>query len=149
MQDQTRHRRAARYAPMQLMRALLALLFVLVALFRPAKAEETPKKAQNPNENSAVGINLSGISYYSTEIVFVDLFKHSQPWKSQVPGKPYGQGGPLDLTDDGWVQSLAGDGQFADSIILSSIADRYPRGVYTCLYDGPYCVVRIAQLRLR
>jgi len=44
MQDQTRHRRAARYAPMQLMRALLALFFVLVALFRPAKAEETPKK---------------------------------------------------------------------------------------------------------
>jgi len=125
-----------RYAPMQLMRALFALFFVLVALFRPAKAEETPKKSQNPNENSAVGINLSGISYYSTEIVFVDLFKHSQPWKSQAPGKPYGQGGPLDLTDDGWVQSLAGDGQFADSIILSSIADRYPRGVYTCLYDG-------------
>jgi len=90
----------------------------------------------HPNEDSALGINLGGVRYWSTEIVFVDLFKHSQTWKSQAPGKEYGQGGPLDLTEDGWVRSLADGGQFADSIILSPIKDRYPGGIYTCLYDG-------------
>ena len=47
-----------------------------------------------PNENSALGINLAGVTYWSAEIVFVDLFKHSQTFKSQAPGKGYDQGGP-------------------------------------------------------
>jgi len=109
---------------------LLALLIFVVGIGTAGE------KAGKPNENSAFGINLGGVTYWSTEIVFVDLFKHSQTWKSQAPGKKYGQGGPLDLTKDGWVRSLADNGQFADSIILSSINERYPGGVYTCLYDG-------------
>jgi len=115
---------------------LFQLIFVLTVLCGYVSAAELYKRAQSLNWNSAVGINLGGVSYYSTEIVFVDLFKHSQPWKSQEPGKPYGQGGRLDLTPDGWVRSLAEGGHFADSIILSSINDRYQPGVYTCLYDG-------------
>ena len=89
-----------------------------------------------PNDNSALGINLGGVTYWSSEIVFVDLFKHSQTFKSQAPGKGYAQGGPLDLTADGWVRSLRGDGQFADSIVLSRPKLGYPAGVYTCLYEG-------------
>ena len=88
------------------------------------------------NENSALGINLASVTYWSAEIVFVDLFKHSQTWKSQAPGKGYDQGGPLDLTEDGWLRSLRGDGHFADSIILSRPELGYPAGVYTCLYEG-------------
>lgn len=88
------------------------------------------------NERSALGINIAGVTYWSAEIVFVDLFKHSQTWKSQAPGKGYDQGGPLDLTDEGWVRSLRGDGHFADSIILSKPKLGYPVGVYTCLYQG-------------
>lgn len=94
------------------------------------------EKGQFLNQNSALGINLGGVTYYSTEIVFVDLFKHSQQFKSQAPGKSYGQGGPLELTEAGWVRSLADNGQFADSIVLEPINDRYIGGVYTCLYDG-------------
>jgi hypothetical protein len=89
-----------------------------------------------PNDNSALGINIAGVTYWSSEIVFVDLFRHSQTFKSQAPGKSYGQGGPLDLTETGWVRSLAGDGQFADSIILSRPPLGYPAGVYTCFYEG-------------
>jgi hypothetical protein len=107
---------------------LLPIVFVMVFV--------AAARAEGPNEKSSVGINLGGVTYYSTEIVFVDIFKHSQPWKSQAPGKKYGEGGPLELTEDGWVKSLRGDGQFADSIILSSINNRYPGGVYTCFYDG-------------
>jgi hypothetical protein len=76
------------------------------------------------------------VTYWSSEIVFVDLFKHSQTFKSQASDANYGQGGPLDLTETGWVRSLGADGQFADSIILSQPKLGYPGGVYTCLYDG-------------
>jgi len=89
-----------------------------------------------PNDNSALGINIAGVTYWSSEIVFVDLFKHSQTFKSQVPGAGYAQGGPLDLTQTGWIRSLRGDGHFADSIILSRPPLGYPAGVYTCLYEG-------------
>jgi hypothetical protein len=88
------------------------------------------------NDSSSLGINLSGVTYWSSEIVFVDLFKHSQTFKSQAPGKSYGQGGALDLTPDGWVHSLAAGGQFADSIILSQPKLGYPAGTYACFYDG-------------
>jgi hypothetical protein len=111
--------------------SLLAAILILFVSACVSRANET-----SPNQNSALGINLGGITYYSTEIVFVDLFKHSQTWKSQAPGQKYGQGGPLDLTQDGWVKSLTANGQFADSIILLSINGRYPGGIYTCLYDG-------------
>ncbi len=89
-----------------------------------------------PNDGASLGINLGGVTYWSSEIVFVDLFKHSQTFKSQAPGKSYGRGGPLDLTENGWVRSLAPGGQFADSIVLSRPRLGYPEGVYTCLYDG-------------
>jgi hypothetical protein len=93
-------------------------------------------RAGAPNENSAVGINIAGVTYWSSEIVFVDLFRHSQTFKSQAPGAGYGQGGPLDLTETGWVRSLNGNGHFADAIILSRPPLGYPAGVYTCLYEG-------------
>ena len=89
-----------------------------------------------PNGNSALGINIAGVTYWSSEIVFVDLFRHSQTFKSQGPGKGYDQGGPLDLMETGWVHSLNGDGHFADSIVLSRPPLGYPAGVYTCFYEG-------------
>ena len=111
------------------------LIGQLVWLSAAAGIEPTTQRAR-ANENSALGINLGGVTYYSTEIVFVDLFKHSQPWKSQAPGRKYGQGGPLDLTPAGWIRSLMPGGQYADSIILSRLPGGYPAGIYTCLYDG-------------
>jgi hypothetical protein len=117
-------------------RVFFALQFVLLCSLISVGITTPGKKNDWSNKDSALGINLGGVTYWSTEIVFVDLFKHSQTWKSQAPGKKYGQGGPLDLTEDGWVRSLADNGRFADSIILSSINSRYPGGIYTCLYDG-------------
>ena len=117
-------------------RHFLSLLVVLFVLFASVGSGVTGERQSSSNESSALGINLGGVTYYSTEIAFVDLFKHSQPWKSQAPGKKYGQGGSLDLTDAGWVRSLADNGQFADSIVLSSINGRYPGGIYTCIYGG-------------
>jgi len=107
--------------------------FLGAAAFAPADAAE---RKTWPNDRSAVGINLGGVTYWSTEVVFADLFKHSQTWKSQRPGQPYAQGGPLDLIGDGWIRSFAPGGQFADSIVLTGLTDRFPRGPYTLLYDG-------------
>ena len=112
----------------------LAMPLVLLVLLLSMGIAAAGEKKDWPNEASAFGINLGGVTYWSTEIVFVDLFKHSQTWKSQAPGKRYGRGGTLDLTKDGWVRSLADNRRFSDSIILSSIKDRYPRGGYTCHY---------------
>ncbi len=88
------------------------------------------------SNRASLGINLSGVTYWSSEIVFVDLFKHAQTFKSQAPGKSYGQGGPLDLTPDGWVHSLTAGGQFADSIVLTRPRLGYPGGTYSCFYEG-------------
>ncbi|HEX40749.1 MAG TPA: hypothetical protein ENN81_01640, partial [Phycisphaerales bacterium] len=38
--------------------------------------------ADYPNDRSPLAINLGGITYYTSEVVFVDLFKHSQTFKS-------------------------------------------------------------------
>jgi hypothetical protein len=129
----TRFRKELRRKKIQ---AFFALQLVLLWLLLSVGITAAGETKDWPNKDSALGINLGGVTYWSTEIVFVDLFKHSQTWKSQAPGKKYAQGGELALSKDGWVQSLADNGQFADSIILSSINGRYPGGVYTCLYDG-------------
>jgi len=114
------------------MRTLVLCTFLLATSCLVGIAGEQ----EAPNAASALGINLGGVTYWSSEIVFVDLFKHAQTFKSQAPGKGYGQGGPLELTEDGWVQSLRDDGHFADSIVLSRPKLGYPGGVYTCLYEG-------------
>ncbi len=112
------------------------LLGVLVTLAACATAEADKPNADAVNASADLGINLAGISYWSSEIVFVDLFKNSQPFKSQRPGAKYGQGGPLDLDADGWIRSFAANGQSADSIIFLRIPRGWPEGIYTCLYDG-------------
>ncbi len=86
------------------------------------------------NDGSPAGINLSRVCYWSTEFPFKDLFKQSQPWQSQIKGKPYGQGPPLNLSSLGWVQWLRA-GQAADTLITRTPMD-YEPGSYVCRYHG-------------
>ena len=83
-----------------------------------------------------LGLNLSGVSYYSSEIVFVDAFKQAQLWTSHAPGKPWGQGGLLELDEKGNLKKLAEGGQYAESLIFHELDGHYPAGEYTCFYDG-------------
>ena len=80
-----------------------------------------------------VGINLASVSYYSAEYPFVDVFRSSQPLMSQKRGKEYGQGGPLDLREDGYPRRLP-DGQYVDSMLM--MGKHAPGGKYVCLYKG-------------
>ena len=93
-----------------------------------------PGAAPAQQAKPPMGINLAGISYWSTEIPFVDVFKASQPFISQAKGRSYGKGDKLDLRDDGYPKQLPPD-HWADSIVLGNQA-MYKGGEYVCLYDG-------------
>lgn len=88
-----------------------------------------------PAADRPFGLNLAGVTDWSTELVFVDAFKTARPWVSQAEGKPWGQGGPLEVDGNGFVKRLA-PGQVAEALMLVDQQGRYPAGDYLCLYDG-------------
>lgn len=106
------------------------ILAVLLSLFH------VNSLSANADRGASIpmGINLTSVCYWSTEHPFMDIFKTSQPWRSQRKGAPYGKGGILDLDSKGWVQSLQ-PGQWADAL-LCRCGGHYPAGEYICLYDG-------------
>ncbi|MDM8543410.1 hypothetical protein QUF90_20240 [Desulfococcaceae bacterium HSG9] len=107
-------------------------LFLTLSFIFPSAGR--PFQPSTHNIKISIGINLTSVSFWSTELVFVDIFKQSQPWKSQEKGKAYEQGPPLALSDKHWVKRLL-PGQMADSIMLR-VGGHYPSGRYVCLYDG-------------
>jgi RNA polymerase sigma factor (sigma-70 family) len=104
---------------------------------RPASAS-VPTRFPSAREpaDCPVGVGLTGLNFYTPEMVFVDLFKQSSRWIPQkVSSGPFDTKETLDLTDDGWIASLA-PGQAAASLMCRNIGGRYPGGNYACLYEG-------------
>ena len=91
-------------------------------------------KAAQPSAPFELGLNLSSVVYYSSELPFADLFKLSQ-WVSQAPGKPWGQGGELDLDANGWVRKLA-PGQMAQAMFCGDTGTYFAGKQLTCTFDG-------------
>ncbi len=86
--------------------------------------------------HAPVGLNLAGVVDWSTQLVFVDVFKQSRAWIPQhVSGGAWDTGEPLSLTSEGWIASLA-SGQAAGTLMTRDLAGRYPGGQYVCLYEG-------------
>jgi hypothetical protein len=113
---------------------LLGLLtFALLTIALSTRARFVP--AAEPTEKPPLGLNLASVTDWSSEVVFVDAWKAARAWIGQGWGKPYGQGGPLDLDALGQVRSLA-PGQFAETVICTGFEKRFPAGVFTCLYEG-------------
>ncbi|MFD0672403.1 sugar-binding protein [Cohnella sp. GCM10027633] len=79
------------------------------------------------NENSPLGMNLSGVADWGTQQPFKDVFKSARGWNNDAadPG--------LDLDENGWVKSL-GAGQTAYALLL--VGDFYEEADYVVLYDG-------------
>ena len=71
------------------------------------------------NAHSPLGMNLMKNVSYASCCAFVDGWKHARQWISQKPGMGWGEGGPLDLDENGWVRSLAVD-QYAENVIMDS-----------------------------
>lgn len=112
--------------PIIMVKALFCIILLL-----PLSHSLAQSYAQN---GFPMGINLTSLCYWSPESPFVDIFKQSQPWKSQRKGAESGKGSPLDLDENGWIRSLA-PGQWADSL-MNRGHGHYPAGEYVCLYDG-------------
>lgn len=111
-----------------MIRNALLLVCCLLTFANQSFAQRNP-----PNAKSPLGINLSGVVDYATEMPFVDVFKPSRPWISQQQGKPWGQGPKLELTPEGWVKRLQ-PGQYATTLMC--VAGGHPAGTYVCLYEG-------------
>jgi hypothetical protein len=88
---------------------------------------------QEITKSAPLGINLSSVSYYSSEMVFTDIFKQSQVWQESWDDPEQEKQGLL-LDDQGWVEMLA-PGQKAETL-LCRVEGHYPAGVYTCSYQG-------------
>ncbi len=103
------------------------LLLVLACL--------TPVSAQSPTSKPPLGMNLSGVVDWSSELVFVDAFKSARSWISQAKGQPWGKGGPLATDARGHLLRLRPD-QYAETVVWTGFEQRYPTGTYVCLYSG-------------
>lgn len=94
-----------------------------------------PFTAKTPNAKSPLGINLSSVEDWNSELPFVDVFKMARmPWFSQKEGASWNQGGELKLTTAGYPAKLE-PGHYAETVMLDN-GGRYPAGQYTVLYDG-------------
>lgn len=89
-----------------------------------------------------VGTNLNGVTYYSAQLPFVDLFKTSSPWLTQNSKtwntKEFSE---LNLDASGWVKSLPRSGSATANYtqvatLINRDIGRYPGGRYVVLYDG-------------
>ncbi|OWF45168.1 uncharacterized protein LOC110457373 [Mizuhopecten yessoensis] len=93
-----------------------------------------------PNRGVSVGMNLGGLSYYSSEVKFVDVAKESMEWITQRrEGAQAHQWNTQEeatvaYDDDGYPKRLE------DTMILVTLMLRgghwSPGGNYTILYDG-------------
>jgi hypothetical protein len=117
------------------MRRIVIALFVLAAIAFIIWLAVRPTRAAAAPTHPPLGINLSGVVDWSSEIVFVDAFKSSRPWLSQAQGKPFGQGGELALDEQGNVTSLR-EGQWAEALMYVDIGSHYPGGKYILTYEG-------------
>jgi hypothetical protein len=129
----------------------LALMLALAAplLLRDGdRAPQASSTGSSLSETASVGINLSGISDWSTQIPFLDVFRASRRWvpqcSSQDPGCDDSWGTEeddlLDLDEHGWVKSLPApeDPPIYTRVGTLMLRDlgRYPGGKYVVLYEG-------------
>lgn len=80
----------------------------------------------------ALGTNLAAVTYYDGATVFANIVEQAGDWVPQDDGRPWGEGPPLDLRDDGWPRRLAG-GQFGSLVLADS---HYPSGRYPVSWSG-------------
>lgn len=81
------------------------------------------------NSSSPLGIGLSEITDWSTELPFLDAFRSARVWQTEP------QGQPLELDQNGWIKSIP-PGTKVITMVLREIPNMYPAGRYVALYDG-------------
>lgn len=97
-----------------------------------------------PGGNASIGMNLSEVTYYSREWVFVDAMKSARPWVSTNPnGQPFSTGQTVQTDANGWPELQ--QGQAAHTLLLiekpevlppeTSTSNGYPAGTYNVYFD--------------
>lgn len=87
-------------------------------------------------DKGSLALNLAEVTYYSTELPYVDLFRTADKWLSQeVVGSAWNNGLPVATDANGWVSSLQPN-QAAAVLVAAALGGNYPAGVYTLLFDG-------------
>lgn len=114
--------------------AALAPMLLLMGCQQILLPDGTPLPPNPTTRPGNVGMNVGWVADFSTELPFVDVVKMARPWVSNRTGQPWGQGGPLALDADGWIQRLDA-GQYGTMLMLG-VQGHYPAGRYTLLYDG-------------
>lgn len=72
------------------------------------------------NRNSSLGVNLGGLTYYSSEIKFVDVAKESSNWVTQRWGNhswDTHEHATINMRSDGYPASLPGDVKLLFSVV--------------------------------
>ena len=93
------------------------------------------------NNNIPLGTNLSSISYYSSQVPFLDEMKSSKSWitQNQQTWNTQEQN-LLELDDNGWVKSLPSEGAEANYTRVGTLLFRghnnYLPGDYIVTYEG-------------
>ena len=103
--------------------------------------------APSPNQDSAFGINLNGVSYWSTQWALLDVMKHASNgtgalWSTTNADTYAGNTGHqerLQLDDQGWPMTLPArndpDFHYVTTVIYQD-NPHYSVGEYSILYDG-------------
>jgi hypothetical protein len=108
--------------------AVIVAAGVLLAATPTRVAPAAPTAAAN---TPSVGVNLSGLSYWGAEWMFVDLVKRIKDWGGKV-GKSYR------VDENGWITWLApstrGIAQLGDGD--KGFERNFPLGRYVALYKG-------------
>ncbi|MBD2463651.1 DUF4114 domain-containing protein [Oscillatoria sp. FACHB-1407] len=90
-------------------------------------------------QSTQVGTNLDSVTYYSTQLPFIDLFKASAPWVTQTNTTwDTKESSKLDLDANGWVRSLPQSGANFTKVgtLMNRVGGNYPGGRYVVLYEG-------------
>lgn len=96
--------------------------------------KSVPSNSQGTIQGRSLGIGLNGISDFSAEMPFVDIFKSSRNWIPQSDGK-WDTGKALDLDSSGWVKSLPNN-TIASTLMARDLANIYRPGHYVVSYEG-------------
>jgi hypothetical protein len=123
-------------------RRITAFLSVLLC----AIASHAACAESSANANSAMGINLTGVSYYTPQVPFLNLFKTNSGFATQnAAGSETNEEQYLSLDPNGWPTSLKAVNEPAtqqftrvSALILRSPSSNsvYASGQYIVLYQG-------------
>ena len=93
-----------------------------------------------------VGMNVAGLSDWSRQWDFVDVFKKSRKWLSQdFNSYSWNDGRPLPLTEHGFPTALAAN-QLATTLLMRDLNQHHPSGNFTG--NDIHCMMTVYRLHL-